>query len=189
MQPQNPMKRLALTLCVVCLLSACEHDPYADAFRAPVPGIDSTSLAQHVGPTKVYPVAQKDVVVATKRLERAGYVVIGYCVFNADTADYSASLYAKAKQLQADVVLSSVEAVGPVHERAAMDPASAVKDGLSNSGGYVTESGGRFATNAQSSPSMMSNAAPSSLWATVEQSNYAAVFFRKRAATATTMGK
>lgn len=176
------MRRTFIIISFLLLLSSCQHNPYASAYKATLVPDRAVSALPFSGATQIVPVALGDLVAETKSYERGGYVVVGQAIFLAESGDYSAALRAQAQAVGADVVLSGFASAETKDVVVAMDSVNPVNGSLSTSGGYVTQYGGRFATNAQTSPSMMSNPEPSTVSATVEETNYAAVFLKKRAA-------
>jgi hypothetical protein len=173
------MKAQLLSLPIICLLFGCQANPYAQSFKpTPFPGGEPPAAA-YSGTSKIIPVPQASLVSETKNYEKHGYFVVGYSIFTREADDYSAALASKAKEVQADIVLTSTQFAGMKRELLSVSPSSGLRDGLSNSGGYVNESGGRFATNQQSSPSMMTNSAPTTLSSNTIEMHYSAVFLRK----------
>ena len=173
------MMRALIILPCMLLLTACQHNPYSDAYKAAKAPGHSAGILPYSGASKIVPVALGDLVTETKKYARDGYVVVGQAMFRAETSDYSAALRAEAQAVGADLVLSGFDSAGMKNVVVAMDSVNPVNGSLSTSGGYVTQYGGRFATNAQTSPSMMSNPEPSTVSATFEETNYAAIFLRK----------
>jgi len=172
------MKAFALLAPCLALLCGCQENLYSKHYKSTE---SAAQLAPHTPPVKIVTLALGDIVATTKKYEARGYVVVGYSIFTMDTGDYAKSLAARAEDVQADVVLSGWSGAGLKHELVAVDSASPVGNNNSTSSGYVEEQGGRFATNSQSSPAKMANSDPGLTWQDVQQSNYSAVFLRRRA--------
>jgi len=181
------MKTLTLLVPCALFLCGCQENFYSKNYKSAPES--ASRLAAHTPPARVETMPMGDIVAATKKYEAQGYVVVGYSIFTMDTGDYSKSLAAKAEDVQADLVLSAWADAGVKRELEAVDSASPVGNSNSTSSGYVEEQGGRFATNSQSSPAKMTNSDPGLTWQNVQQSNYSAVFLRRRAdAPAPSMG-
>jgi hypothetical protein len=157
------MKRLLLAAPGLLLLCACQN-PYTSAYISTASPELVSGLAAPSGTPEVVVVAQSRLVAEMKKCERSGYAVIGYSIFESETADYASFLGAEARRVQADLVLSSAaSATKEVEEMTHLSLNTNIRQNIT-----VDTDLSKIALTEKS---------------TITKSRYGAIFFRRRSVT------
>lgn len=176
-----------LTLVFLALFVAGCQNPYTQFYTTNIPPGYERRLYPHTGETQYVSAPSDDLQSSVRNLTLRGYIPIGQASFEAGAADYSSSLRAKAKEVQADIVLVSSSyartqsGIMPLMSYQPGQVSTTYNSGRVNataygSGGYAqgtaTYSGTSTTT---SSGTMQTSYVPYS----VQRNNYDAVFFRR----------
>lgn len=181
----SPRPALGLVL-LATIMFGCQN-PYEQYYTNDVrPGFERW-LVPHKGETQFYTASAAEWNSSIDALVRRGYTVVGRTDFQANAKDYSSGLRAKAKEVQADIVLTGSAYIGtqtgviplmtykpgPTYTTTTNGQVNATAYG---SGGWAQGSANYSGTSTTtSSGTFDTNYVPYS----VQRNEYGAVFFRK----------
>jgi len=105
---------IAATTLLLLVLTACVA-PYEKFYTKVITPEYEAFLLPYSGHTDYVSTPAADIADSARRLGEKGYQLLGYAAFEANAADYTSSLKAKAAELKADVVLVSSEYAGTLN--------------------------------------------------------------------------
>lgn len=106
--------KLIAAVTLLAALTACVA-PYEKFYTKVITPEYETFLLPYSGHTDYVSTPSADIADSARRLGEKGYQMLGYAAFEANAADYTSSLKAKAAEVQADVVLVSSEYAGTLN--------------------------------------------------------------------------
>jgi hypothetical protein len=171
---------------LVALFASCQN-PYSRFYTNTIPQDRERWLLPHTGETQFFSTSESERQTSIDGLIRQGYIVIGYASFEANAQDYTSALRAKAKEVQADIVLLDSSYAGT---RSGVMPLVTYQPGQNSttyssgqvntnvygSGGYAQGTGNYSGTSTTTSPGTFNT---QYVPYNVQRNNYGAVFFRK----------
>ncbi len=155
-------------------MTGCQS-PYSKFYTNSLPPKFERYLLPHIGETQYYSTSIDERKAGIEAIVRRGYNVIGYASFEGNAGDYTSSLHAKAKEVQADIVLLSSSYAGT---RSGVMPLVTYQPGQSSTTYASGQIGGTNYTGTSTTTS------PGTINTTyvpynIERDNYSAIFFRK----------
>lgn len=183
--PIPSFRSLGLVLLLV-LVAGCQN-PYTQFYTNNLPPGYERRIYPHTSETRYVSAPSNDLSSSVRDLQLRGYIPIGQASFEAGAADYSSALRAKAKEVQADIVLvtssyaRTQSGVIPLMTFQPGQVSTTYNSGHVNataygSGGFAQGSANYSGTSTTTSPgTMQTNYVPYN----VQRNTYGAVFFRK----------
>ena len=167
-------------------LSACQS-PYSQFYTRQLPASYERWLLPHVGETQFYSSPQNELQVGVENIIKRGYAVLGYSSFEANAGDYTGSLRAKSKELQADIVLVSSAYAGtqsgilPLVTYQPGQTATTYSSGQVNANAYGRGGAAYGTANYSGTSTTTTSGAFSTNYIpySVSRNSYTAIYFRK----------
>jgi hypothetical protein len=170
----------------LAIFAGCQN-PYAKFYTQTLPPDHERWLLPHTSETQFFYSSQSEIKGSTDDLVRRGFIVVGYASFEANAGDYTSALRAKAKDIQADIVLQDSSYAGTRNgvmplityhpgQSSTTTSTGQVNTNIYGNGGYAQGTGTYSGTSTTTSPGTFDT---SYVPYSVQRNSYGAVFLRK----------